>query len=108
MESVSLIVDRIVERWPVVLACLLASIVAGVYPHVRNWLNIYKIPIIGSELGSTDKLRQAYLGGARKLYNDGYNKVRLKYSFRKCAAWCSNSRCSTVQGWNVPNHHPEE
>lgn len=81
MESVNIIVDRLVERWPVVLACLLVSVVAGVYPHIRNGLNIYKIPIIGSELGSTDKRRQAYVRGARKLYNDGYNKVRLKYSF---------------------------
>ncbi|KAI4602581.1 hypothetical protein KJ359_007796 [Pestalotiopsis sp. 9143b] len=69
MESVSLIVDRIVERWPVVLACLLASIVAGVYPHVRNWLNIYKIPIIGSELGSATVivLSPKYLPELKKL-----------------------------------------
>lgn len=35
------------------------------------------IPEIGSELGSNEKRRQAFLFNAKGLYQDGYQKVRL-------------------------------
>lgn len=34
-----------------------------------------KIPTVGADVGNTEKRRQAYLAGARKLYNEGYKKV---------------------------------
>ena len=38
-------------------------------------LRLSKIPAVGADVGNTEKRRQAYLAGARKLYNEGYKKV---------------------------------
>lgn len=77
MDFTQVAYQRLVDKWPVVLVAVIALVAAGVVPHVLNALQISKIPIIGSELGSLDKRRQAYISSARKLYNDGYHKVRL-------------------------------
>jgi hypothetical protein len=68
--------DIVAERWPAFSAAALACLIAIVLPRLVEVIRISSIPTIGTELGGQEKRRQAYLGGARKLYNDGYRKVR--------------------------------
>lgn len=69
--------DITANRWPVLLTALLVCLVAAIAPKVGSVLRFWTIPVVGEELGSTEKRRKAYLGGARKLYSDGYQKVRI-------------------------------
>jgi hypothetical protein len=69
--------DAAANRWPVVLTALLVCFIAAITPKVGSVLRLWTIPIVGEELGSTEKRRKAYLAGARKLYSDGYQKVRI-------------------------------
>lgn len=77
MGNTQSLVDAAANRWPVVLTALLVCFVAAIAPKVGSVLRLWTIPIVGEELGSTEKRRKAYLGGARKLYSDGYQKVRI-------------------------------
>lgn len=77
MGNTQSLVDVAANRWPVVLTALLVCFVAAIAPKLGNILRLWTIPIVGEELGSTEKRRKAYLGGARKLYSDGYQKVRI-------------------------------
>ncbi|KAK6716762.1 hypothetical protein SNK04_007713 [Fusarium graminearum] len=68
--------DITANRWPVLLTALLVCLVAAIAPKVGSVLRFWTIPVVGEELGSTEKRRKAYLGGARKLYSDGYQKFK--------------------------------
>ncbi|WZH47168.1 cytochrome P450 [Fusarium acuminatum] len=68
--------DAAANRWPVVLTALLVCFIAAITPKVGSVLRLWTIPIVGEELGSTEKRRKAYLAGARKLYSDGYQKFK--------------------------------
>lgn len=70
---------QIGEKWPIILTAFLALAIATAYPHVLRAIQIAKIPTVGTELGGEDKRRQAYISSARRLYNDGYHKVRLNW-----------------------------
>ncbi|CAK7217407.1 hypothetical protein SCUCBS95973_003141 [Sporothrix curviconia] len=60
----------------------LCTILLGVF--AAAWLfqtgvqyaRLAAIPIVGADLGGKEQRRLAYLGGARKLYNDGYKKFK--------------------------------
>ncbi|EMT61125.1 cytochrome P450 [Fusarium oxysporum II5] len=68
--------DFVSSRWPIIVTALFACLVAAIGPRVVNALRLWTIPTIGEELGSTEKRRQAYLAGARKLYSAGYQKFK--------------------------------
>lgn len=60
---------------PLVTILLGVFATAWLLPRCIKYVRLAAIPVIGSEIGSEEKRRQAYLMGARKLYNDGYKKV---------------------------------
>ncbi|WXC61769.1 hypothetical protein SNK03_007642 [Fusarium graminearum] len=70
--------DITANRWPVLLTALLVCLVAAIAPKVGSVLRFWTIPVVGEELGSTETRRKAYLGGARKLYSDGYQKLTIE------------------------------
>jgi hypothetical protein len=51
--------------------------IAYLLPKAITALRLAAIPTVGQELGDKEKRRQAYLAGARKLYNDGYKRVNM-------------------------------
>lgn len=76
MGNAQSLLNIVANRWPLLVTALFACFVAAIAPRVVNTLRLWSIPTIGEELGNTEKRRQAYLGGARKLYSAGYQKVR--------------------------------
>ncbi|KAF4498894.1 cycloheximide-inducible CIP70 (cytochrome P450 family) [Fusarium agapanthi] len=76
MGNAQSLLDLVVNRWPLLVTALFACFVAAVAPRVVNVLRLWTIPTIGEELGNTEKRRQAYLRGARKLYSAGYQKFK--------------------------------
>jgi hypothetical protein len=66
------------DKLPLVVSTVAAILLAiGLQALLaRNPLS--DIPQIGQELGSDEKRRQAYLQGAKNLYNDGYRKVSCR------------------------------
>ena len=77
MGNTQSVFDVAANRWPVLLTALLVCFVAAIAPKVESVLRLWTIPVVGEELGSTEMRRKAYLGGARKLYSDGYQKVGI-------------------------------
>ncbi|KAF7548892.1 hypothetical protein G7Z17_g6765 [Cylindrodendrum hubeiense] len=75
MTTSQSLTSLILDHSPVLSTALLLFLAAIVGPHILQRSQLWKIPFIGEELGGTEKRRQAYLAGARKLYNDGYRKV---------------------------------
>lgn len=75
MESSNQLVDIVYERWPVISAALAACAIALILPMVLQTIRLSSVPVVGKELGGTERRRQAYLVGAKKLYIDGYRKV---------------------------------
>ncbi|KAG9508132.1 hypothetical protein J7337_001695 [Fusarium musae] len=76
MGNTQSLLDLVANRWPLLVTALLACVLAAIGPRVANVLRLWSIPTIGEELGNTEKRRQAYLGGARKLYSAGYQKFK--------------------------------
>ncbi|KAI1033565.1 hypothetical protein LB505_012981 [Fusarium chuoi] len=76
MSNAQSFLDLVANRWPLLVTALVACFVATVAPRLVNVLRLWSIPTIGEELGNTEKRRQAYLGGARKLYSAGYQKFK--------------------------------
>ncbi|KAF4944142.1 hypothetical protein FSARC_14749 [Fusarium sarcochroum] len=76
MGNAQSLLDLAANRWPVLLSALIACFVAVVAPRISSVLRLWSIPTVGEELGNTEKRRQAYLGGARKLYSAGYQKFK--------------------------------
>ncbi|KAH7145688.1 cytochrome P450 [Dactylonectria estremocensis] len=66
----------ILDHWPVLSTALILSLAAVVVPHILQRFQLWRIPFVGEELGGTEKRRQAYLAGARRLYTDGYRKFK--------------------------------
>ncbi|KAJ9132428.1 Cytochrome P450 [Pleurostoma richardsiae] len=50
--------------------------IAYLLPKAITAVRLAAIPTVGQELGDKEKRRQAYLAGARKLYNDGYKRFK--------------------------------
>lgn len=75
MDSLEQLATVVAERWVVISTAILVLAVSLWAPSLANQFRTWQIPMIGEELGTVEKRRQAYLGGARKLYNEGYRKV---------------------------------
>jgi hypothetical protein len=67
---------QLTTNLPWVITGLLAFAAAAFLRVVPGLFRLEKIPLAGKEFGSTEKRRLAYLGGARRLYTDGYRNVR--------------------------------
>lgn len=70
------------EEWasraaPLITILLGAFAAAWLLPKCINYARLAAIPVIGADLGGEEQRRQAYMKGARKMYNDGYKRVRL-------------------------------
>ncbi|KAL6859810.1 hypothetical protein ACO1O0_003834 [Amphichorda felina] len=76
MDSLEQLATVVAERWVVISTAILVLAVSLWAPSLVNQFRTWQIPMIGEELGTVEKRRQAYLGGARKLYNEGYRKFR--------------------------------
>lgn len=63
------------ERWVTISTAILVLVASLWVPSLIAQFRTWQIPMVGEELGSLEKRRQAYLGGARALYNQGYRKV---------------------------------
>ncbi|KAH8655513.1 cytochrome P450 [Xylariales sp. PMI_506] len=89
MSQLQSLSDTIVEKWPAILVALLAGLAVYI-PRFLVVLRMATFPTVGTELGSSEKRRKAYLAGARSLYYDGYRK------FKERAFKITTSRDSTV------------
>ncbi|KAH8885004.1 cytochrome P450 [Thozetella sp. PMI_491] len=58
---------------PVLLAAATVCVSIYLIPKLAAAVRLFFIPVVAQELGP-EKRRQAYLAGARKLYNDGYKQ----------------------------------
>ncbi|KAH7015594.1 cytochrome P450 [Ilyonectria destructans] len=76
MATTQSLTGLIVDHSPVLSTAVIICLAAVVVPHILQRAQLWKIPMIGEELGGTEKRRQAYLAGARKLYTDGYRKFK--------------------------------
>ncbi len=76
METPQLL-DIVSGRAPILAAAAAVCLIAYILPRIIAAIRLSAIPVVGRELGGEEKRRQAYLAGARKLYNDGYKKVRF-------------------------------
>ncbi|KAK7409073.1 hypothetical protein QQX98_008734 [Neonectria punicea] len=76
MATLQALSTLLVDRAPVLSTALLVFLGALLVPHLLQKVQLWKIPIVGEELGNTEKRRQAYLAGARSLYTDGYRKFK--------------------------------
>ncbi|CAK7201806.1 hypothetical protein SEUCBS139899_004521 [Sporothrix eucalyptigena] len=68
--------DWISRATPLVTIFLGALTAAWLVQTGLNYARLAAIPIVGADLGGKEQRRQAYLAGARKLYNDGYKKFK--------------------------------
>ncbi len=75
MAAIEFLSQFIREKFPLlfppVAALLTIAIIQAVLSRNRN----ANIPVIGQELGSEEKQRQAFLLKANELYRAGYDKV---------------------------------
>lgn len=88
MSHATTLSEALVDRWPAITVTLLACL-AVFLPRYLRVFRMLTFPTVGKEIGNAEKRRQAYLQGARKLYYDGYQKVRTVKSPRvqlKCFA----------------------
>lgn len=69
-------VETFSERAIVVFVATFAVALASFGPKAISIIRLASIPYVGSEFGSKEKRRVAYLQGARNLYHAGYEKVR--------------------------------
>jgi len=65
--------DKVSLVLPTVIVLLLAGLIARTLFGAADPLS--HIPLVGQELGSNEKRRQAFLANAKGIYQDGYRKV---------------------------------
>jgi hypothetical protein len=63
------------DRWPILSTVLVSFFAAVLLQTVLKGNPVANIPVIGKEIGDEEKRRLAYLGGAKRLYAEGYQKV---------------------------------
>lgn len=68
-------VEVLSGRWPLFAVAGATFLGAGAVRHLYRWSILNAIPMLGEELGGSDKRKAAYTTGAKKLYQEGYNKV---------------------------------
>ena len=69
------ILELVSGRMTVIAAAAAICILTYLLPKLTAVLRLAAIPMVGTDLGNSEIRRKAYLGGARKLYNDGYKLV---------------------------------
>lgn len=70
------LIETLNARLPWLISGLLAVALAAVVKVATDVFRLDKIPLAGKELGSSEKRRLAYLGGAKALYTQGYQKFQ--------------------------------
>lgn len=89
-------IEVLTARWPLFAATGATLVGVTVVRHLYRWSVLNSIPMLGEELGSSDKRRAAYTTGAKKMYEDGYNKVSTNHLHPGEAAFVLTlSRCSS-------------
>lgn len=68
-------VEVLAGRWPLFAVAGATFLGAGAVGHLYKWSILNSIPMLGEELGGSEKRRAAYTTGAKKMYQDGYDKV---------------------------------
>lgn len=76
MTAVQSLTTILLDRSPVLSTALIVCVAVFLVPKLLTSSQIWRIPVIGEELGSEEKRRQAYLAGARRMYTDGYRKFK--------------------------------
>lgn len=75
MAQLSRLLSILAERPWTWLAIVLALAATWAVPVIIRLSVLWRIPTAGEDAASAEDQRKAYLGGARKLYTDGYRKV---------------------------------
>lgn len=68
-------IEVITARWPLFAATGATLVGVTVARHLYRWSVLRSIPMLGEELGSSDKRRAHFTKEAKQMYEDGYNKV---------------------------------
>ena len=68
-------IDVLTARWPLFAATGATLVGVSAVRQLYRWSILNSIPMLGEELGGSDKRRAAYTKGAKQMYEDGYNKV---------------------------------
>ncbi|KAK6197790.1 hypothetical protein LQW54_010562 [Pestalotiopsis sp. IQ-011] len=71
------LVEALADRGPVLLAILIVSTTIFIVSHLLNG-GATNFPILGRELGNSEKRRKAFLSGAAELYDQGYAAFKDK------------------------------
>lgn len=71
MNFISIVAERPLSWLAIALAFILTWAVPAVIKHALLW----NIPMAGKANAGVEERRKAYLGGARKVYTDGYRAV---------------------------------
>jgi len=66
--------DKVSSVLPTVVVVLLVGLIARTTLFATAG-PLSHIPLVGQELGSNEKRRQAFLANAKGIYQDGYRKV---------------------------------
>ena len=68
-------IDVLAARWPLFAVTGATLVGVSAVKHLYRWSVLNSIPMLGEELGGNEKRKAAYTTGAKKMYEDGYNKV---------------------------------
>jgi len=72
------LIAAVTERLPLIVAAALAFAATVLIPVIFKNDPLSRIPFVGAELGGRDKRRTAYMTSAKSIYQDGYQKVRIR------------------------------
>lgn len=75
-EAISAATERLSTQWPVVLTAVLACAAAWLVQKLLMSNPYSKIPLVGGQIGNEEKRRAAYMGGAKDILLEGYNKFK--------------------------------
>ncbi|KAF5024477.1 hypothetical protein F66182_3417 [Fusarium sp. NRRL 66182] len=76
MSDIQSLFTLAADRWLILATSLTVCIAAVLSPSIVRVIRLWNIPTICEEIGSVEKRRLAYLGGAKKLYTAGYQKFK--------------------------------
>lgn len=68
-------IEVLTARWPLFAATGATLVGVSVARHLYRWSILKSIPMLGEDLGGDDERKAAFRTGAKKMYQDGYNKV---------------------------------
>jgi hypothetical protein len=64
------------DKWPLLSVAILAALAALLVQPLFGRYTLSNIPCVGLEVGDEEKRRLAYLAGAKRLYQAGYQTVK--------------------------------